>query len=162
LVVPFPDEPVRHVQTALDRFGFGLQAIQLKQNARTAPQAAGVLGCGLDSIVKSIVLRGQRTGKAYLVEICGSRRVNPDALAQAVGESVEMAAPDFVFTQTGFPIGGIPPVGHRQPLETFVDETLLSQSEVWASAGSERAMVRLTPTQLVQITDGKLIRIDAE
>jgi len=73
-----------------------------------------------------------------------------------------MASPDFVFAQTGFPIGGVAPVGLRQPLETFVDESLLARKEIWASAGSERAMFRLTPAQLIQITGGKPIRIDGE
>jgi Cys-tRNA(Pro) deacylase len=162
LVKPPAEEPVRRVQAALDRFDLGLQAVHLRQNARTAREAAHALGCEIDSIVKSLVLRGQRTGKAFLVEIGGAHRVNLEVLARAAGESVEMASPDFVLAQTGFPIGGVAPVGLRHPLETFVDESLLARKEIWASAGSERAMFRLTPAQLIQITGSKPIRIDGE
>jgi Cys-tRNA(Pro) deacylase len=162
LVEPPAEEPVRRVQAALDRFDLGLQAVHLRQNARTAREAAHALGCEIDSIVKSLVLRGQRTGKAFLVEISGAHRANLEVLARAIGENVEMAPPDFVLEQTGFPIGGVAPVGLQQPLETFVDESLLARKEIWASAGSERAMFRLTPAQLIQITGGKPIRIDGE
>jgi prolyl-tRNA editing enzyme YbaK/EbsC (Cys-tRNA(Pro) deacylase) len=162
LVEPPTEEPVRRVQAALDRFGLGLQTVLLRQNVRTARGAARALGCGIDSIVKSLVLRGQRTGKAFLAEIGGAHRANLEVLARAIGEGVEMAPPDFVLAETGFPVGGVPPIGHRQPIATFVDETLLSQEEVWASAGSERAMFRLTPAQLIRITGGRPIRIDVE
>jgi prolyl-tRNA editing enzyme YbaK/EbsC (Cys-tRNA(Pro) deacylase) len=70
-----------------------------------------------------------------------------------------MAAPDFVLGQTGFPVGGVAPVGLRQPMRTFVDETLFSRDKLWASAGNERAMFRLTPAQLIQLSGGKPVRI---
>jgi prolyl-tRNA editing enzyme YbaK/EbsC (Cys-tRNA(Pro) deacylase) len=115
------------------------------------------MGC----IVKSIVFRGRRSGKAYLAEIRGDHRVDLNLLAQAVGEPAEMARPDFVAAQTGFPVGSVPPVGHRAKIETIIDETLLDLREVWAAAGSDHAMVRLSPRQLVLITGGKPVRISA-
>jgi len=113
--------------------------------------------------VKSLVFRGVRTGKAYLAEVSGAHRVNLDLLGQAAGEELEMAPPEFVLSQTGFPVGGVAPVGLRTPIDVFVDESLLSRKEIWAAAGSDRSMFRLTPSQLLQITGGKPIRLaDAE
>lgn len=159
MVDPVVDEPVRRVQTALDGFNYGLLVTHLPQSARTARDAAHALGCELDCIVKSLVFRGRETGKPYLVEIGGAHRVDPEALAQAAGESVEMAAPDFVLAQTGFPVGGVAPIGLRQPLQIFIDEALLARAELWASAGNERAVFRLTSAQLIELTGGKPVRI---
>jgi prolyl-tRNA editing enzyme YbaK/EbsC (Cys-tRNA(Pro) deacylase) len=150
------------VQTALDKSGLGLQVVLVPQSARTAKDAARALGCELDCIVKSLVFRGRRTGKTFLVEIGGSRRADLAALSQAAGESVDMAAPDFVLAQTGFPVGGVAPVAHLTPVETFIDELLLTRAELWASAGSGQAVFRLTPAQLIQLTGGKPVRVAAK
>jgi prolyl-tRNA editing enzyme YbaK/EbsC (Cys-tRNA(Pro) deacylase) len=32
----------------------------------------------------------------------------------------------------GFPIGGVPPVGHATPLRIFIDNDLLGYDVVWA------------------------------
>jgi len=70
-----------------------------------------------------------------------------------------MAPPEFVLSQTGFPVGGVAPVGLRTQVEVFIDESLFSRSEIWAAAGSECEMFRLTPSQLIQLTGGKPVRL---
>jgi prolyl-tRNA editing enzyme YbaK/EbsC (Cys-tRNA(Pro) deacylase) len=143
----------------LEQSGFGLQVVTVPQTARTARDAARALGCDLNCIVKSLVFRGLTTGKVYLAEIGGAHRADLAAIAQAAGEAVEMAAPDFVLARTGFPVGGVAPVGHLHPVETFIDESLLGLAEIWASAGSDRAVFKLSPAQLIHLTGGKPARI---
>jgi prolyl-tRNA editing enzyme YbaK/EbsC (Cys-tRNA(Pro) deacylase) len=152
-------QPEEAVQAALDRSGMGLRIIRLAHSARSSRDAARSLGCAPEAIVKSLVLRGKRTGKAYLAEVSGSHRANLELLARAAGEEVELAAHDFVFARTGFRVGGVAPVGLRNRTEVFIDEALAGQPEIWASAGSERAMFRLTPAQLIELTGGMLIRL---
>jgi prolyl-tRNA editing enzyme YbaK/EbsC (Cys-tRNA(Pro) deacylase) len=155
------DESVRRVQAALDGFNYGLQVTHLPQTARTARDAARALGCQLENIVKSLVFRGRESGKPYLVEVGGAHKVDLERLSQAAGEGVEMASPDFILEQAGFPLGGVAPVGWRHPARTFIDEALLALSEVWASAGNERVVFRLTPAQLIELTGGKPVPIHA-
>ncbi len=159
MVEPRPEPAVQTVQAALDRSGLGLQVIRLAHSARSARDAALALGCETGAIVKSLVFRGKQTGSAYLAEVSGAHRVNLDLLAHAVGEELEMASPEFVLSQTGFPVGGVAPVGLRTPLAVVIDESLSARGEIWAAAGSENAMFRLTPSQLVQLTGGKFIRL---
>jgi Cys-tRNA(Pro) deacylase len=153
------EDRLRRVQMELDRFGLGSRTVSLPHRARTASEAAEALGCEPGAIVKSMVIRGCRTGKAYLAEISGNHRMDLDLLAQATGEKVEMATPDFVAARTGFPVGSVAPVGHRAKMETYIDETLLSFREVWAAAGSDHAMVKLSPRQLILVTGGKPVRV---
>jgi len=56
-------------------------------------------------------------------------------------------------------IGGVPPVGHAEKLEVFIDEDLLQYGEIWAAAGTPNAVFRLTPSDLVRITEGRVIGI---
>ena len=149
----------RKVQDALAAFGLDLRVKELSESTRTAADAANAVGCDVAQIVKSLVFRGKASGKAVFVVASGANRVNEKALAAIVGEKIEKADADFVREQTGFAIGGVSPVGHPQPLHTFVDEDLMRFDELWAAAGTPHALFSLTPDQLCQITSGELVAI---
>ena len=73
-----------------------------------------------------------------------------------MGEPIEKADADFVRERTGFGIGGVPPVGHHEPLATFVEERMLALERVWAAAGTPRAVFGpVTPAELAQATGGR-------
>ncbi|MGB9879954.1 MAG: YbaK/EbsC family protein, partial [Anaerolineae bacterium] len=124
------------------------------QSTRTAAEAAQAVGCAVGQIVKSLVFRGKETHKPILVLASGANRVDEKALAHWVGEPIEKADADFVREQTGFAIGGVPPIGHIQPLPTYIDQDLLLYDEIWAAAGTPHAVFRLTPADLVRMTNG--------
>jgi prolyl-tRNA editing enzyme YbaK/EbsC (Cys-tRNA(Pro) deacylase) len=149
----------RRVQAELERQGIDCQVVEMSQTTRSAADAAGAVGCSVGQIAKSLVFRGKATGRAVLVITSGSNRVDETRLAGTISEPVGMADPEFVREQTGFAIGGVAPVGHSQPLEIFVDEDLMQYADVWAAAGTPRAVFQLTPDQLVRITGGRVIAV---
>jgi len=89
----------------------------------------------------------------------GSNRVNEKRVGELISEPLGKADADFVRQKTGFVIGGVPPVGHAEKLEVFIDEDLLQYGEIWAAAGTPNAVFRLTPSDLVRITEGRVIGI---
>jgi prolyl-tRNA editing enzyme YbaK/EbsC (Cys-tRNA(Pro) deacylase) len=147
------------VQDALKALGFAHQVIELPQATRSAAAAAQAVGCEVGQIVKSLILKSRRTKRPILVAASGSNRVSEKKIAELVSEAVEMADADFVRQQTGFAIGGVPPLGHLKRLEAFVDEDLLQYGEIWAAAGNPNAVFRLTPSDLVQMTGGRVVAI---
>ena len=70
-----------------------------------------------------------------------------------------MADADFVWEKTGFAIGGVPPVGHTQQIRIFIDEDLLQYDDIWAAAGTPKALFKLTPADLQKITAGRVISV---
>lgn len=67
---------------------------------------------------------------------------------------------DFVREITGFAIGGIPPIGHKQTIELiFIDRDLLNFNSVWAAAGTPNAVFNLQSKELLAMTQGKVIAI---
>ncbi len=80
-------------------------------------------------------------------------------LRELAAEPVKKADADFVRTETGFVIGGVPPVGHLKPLQIFIDEDLLKYDEIWAAAGTPHAVFKLTPADLTLMTNGKVVNI---
>ena len=147
------------VQDTLKALGFALQVVEMPDSTRTAVEAAQAVGCQVGQIVKSLIFKTKRTGKPVLVIASGQNRVNEKKIAALLGEPLGRADADFVRQQTGFAIGGIPPVGHREKIETFVDEDLLQYEVIWAAAGTPNAVFRLTPQELLQITSGKVVDI---
>jgi prolyl-tRNA editing enzyme YbaK/EbsC (Cys-tRNA(Pro) deacylase) len=147
------------VQQALDAFGLSLSVAEFPESTRTAKEAAEAIGCSLGQIVKSLLFMGGNTRKPVMALASGANRVDENALADAVGEKIERANPDFVLEHTGYAIGGVPPVGLSEPVETFVDEDLMGYELVWAAAGTPHAVFGLKPADLVRITGGKIMRL---
>lgn len=149
----------RRVQEALRALDGDQRVVELRETARSASEAATAIGCATEAIAKSVVFRGRTSGKPILVIVRGSRRVDEARVAKLVGEPIRRATPEFVRTVTGFAIGGVPPVGHDRPIETLVDEAMLELDEIWAAAGTPRAVFRIAPAELVRLTRGRVAEI---
>ncbi len=149
----------RAVQDALDALGLESRVIELPSSTRTAVEAAQAIGTSVAQIVKSIVFKGSRSGQALLVLASGVNRVSEERLAGLAGEPVEKADADFVRATTGFVIGGVPPLAHRQPLRAWIDEDLLQYGEVWAAAGTPRAVFRSHPRELARMSGGQVAAV---
>jgi len=125
---------------------------EFPEGTRTAQDAAAAIGCEVGQIVKSLVFR--RAGDAVLVLCSGANTVDARRLA------LEKADAAFVRDHTGYAIGGVPPYAWRHPpAGTLVDEDLLAWEELWAAAGTPRAVFPLTPGELVERTGGTVVRV---
>lgn len=149
------------VQDALAARGLSLQVLELPDSTRTASEAAQAIGCTVGQIVKSLVFKARRSEKPILVIASGSNRVDERKIEAIIGEPLGKADADFVRQQTGFVIGGVPPVGHSQPLLTYVDADLLAYAEIWAAAGTPHAVFRLSPQELCDLTGGEVLELKA-
>ncbi|MBN9386461.1 MAG: YbaK/EbsC family protein [Chloroflexi bacterium] len=147
------------VQAALKELGYDYQVQEMPSATRTAPEAAATLGCQVDQIVKSLIFRTKHSGQAVLVAASGSNRVNEKALAARLGEPLERATPEFVRQQTGYAIGGVPPLGYANPVLAFIDEDLLQYNRVYAAGGTPHTIFGLAPADLVKMTGGEVINI---
>lgn len=147
------------VQNALAASGFDCKVIEHAGSTRTAQEAAERAGCTLGQITKSLIFKGLTTDKPILVLTSGANRVDEKRISEYAGEPIGRADADFVRTVTGFAIGGVPPLGHAQPMETYLDEDLLQYETIWAAAGTPNAIFELTPEDLQKMTNGKVMRV---
>lgn len=147
------------VQKVLNEFGFELNVMELSDSTRTAQEAANSIGCSVSQIAKSLIFKGKTSQKPILIVASGTNRVNEKAVKAYIGEKLEKADADFVLEHTGFAIGGIPPIGHKNTITTLIDEDLMQYEEIWAAAGTPHAVFRLTPKILEEITQGNIICI---
>jgi prolyl-tRNA editing enzyme YbaK/EbsC (Cys-tRNA(Pro) deacylase) len=147
------------VQAALASHGLDGQVLELPASTKTSEEAADAVGCDVGQIAKALVFMGKKTGKPFLVVASGANRVNEKRLKDLVSEPVRMAKPEFVREKTGFAIGGIPPIGHTEPIQTFIDRDLFEHEEIWAAAGTPHALFKLTPMEMKRITRGEVTAV---
>lgn len=147
------------VQNILAERGTTLKVVEFIESTRTSAEAAERVGVSVGQIAKSLVFKAKTSGKAVLVIASGANRVDEKKIAAQLGEKIGRADPEFAREATGFVIGGIPPVGHGQELPTFLDEDLFQYQIIWAAAGTPNAVFELTPTQLAELTGGKVADI---
>lgn len=149
----------QRVQDALKALGFHNEVVELKDTSRSAQEAARAIGCRVEQIAKSLIFKGGHTGNPILVIASGPNRVSVEKIGHVISESLGKADADFVREKSGFAIGGVPPLGHREPPLTLIDEDLLKYDEIWAAGGTPNAVFKLTPEELKKMTKGKVISV---
>jgi prolyl-tRNA editing enzyme YbaK/EbsC (Cys-tRNA(Pro) deacylase) len=168
-------EAVQRVSSFLQQAGHSHAPVMLADAARTAQQAADALGVQLGQIAKSIVFKRLSDNRAVLVITSGDLRVDEQKVSQLValagvkdsgaptgangldaasnpggplGQVLGRANADFVKAQTGFSIGGVAPVAHREPCVVLLDQALFRFPVIWAAAGHPHAVFQISPAQL--------------
>ncbi len=127
----------------------------------TVPAAAAALGVSPDQIVKTLVFFVR--SEPYTVIAHGVAPVRERLLADHFGvgkRQIRLARPDEVLAVTGYPAGGVPPFGHRQPTPVLLLSSLLRWDVVYGGGGDDRTMLRLTTAELLRVTRPTLLTED--
>jgi prolyl-tRNA editing enzyme YbaK/EbsC (Cys-tRNA(Pro) deacylase) len=140
------------VVAALARGGLEVEIREFPAGTRTAADAAAAVGCEVAQICKSLVFRvdGDRP---LLIIASGVNRVDEARFGARKADA------RFVREQTGYAIGGVPPVGHARPIETVLDEDLLAHDVVWAAAGTPTAVFAVDPRRLAALDGIRVARV---
>ncbi len=152
----------QRVQDFLKEKGGSYTVMELPGSTRTAQDAADSVGCVVGQIAKSLVFRDKINDSPVLIIASGTHRVDLRKVRESIGLELEKADGKFVKDRVGFAIGGVPPVGHKEPLTTFLDEGLKTYETVWAAAGTPHAVFQLAPTDLEMLTNGAWIDLCEE
>ena len=146
------------LQAFIERHNIEADIIPLKEHTPTVGDAARALGVATDQIIKSLVF--QMDGTPLLVINNGLARVDRRKLAAYLGigrKKVKFADPDMALAVSGYIVGSMPPFGHRQKLRTLVDRAVAELETVYGGGGDINAMMRLTPTVLLEVTHAETV-----
>ena len=145
---------VAAVVAAAEARGIAIEPREFPDGTRTAEDAAAAIGVPVGPIVKSLVFLVDDQPVVALVS--GDNQLDEAKLAAAAnGHIAHRPNAQVVRDATGFPIGGIPPFGHRNPLPVYVDEDLFRFETVWAAAGTPHINFSISPKDLLAATNGK-------
>jgi len=146
-------EPVIRAQKSLTKFDSNLVVVELENSARTAKDAANSLNCEVGAIVKSLLLKIDNN--FLLCLIAGDKRCSLNKIKKIKNsKNVRMASAEEVKEQTGYTIGGVSPVGHKNELEILIDNSLNRFKAIFAAAGHPNCIFEINYDDLKKITSG--------
>jgi Cys-tRNA(Pro) deacylase len=130
-----------------------------KRSTHHASEAADASGIPLDKIVKTLVFVDQdsRPLVAVVGADCNVSRHKLESCSHS--KSVKMASDEAAEKATGYPTGGIPPVGHRKKLPVYVDRAVLKNEYVWCGGGTRTRLVRLRVRDITRLVDAQVCDI---
>lgn len=135
----------------------GVDAEQLAFEASThsVAEAAAAVGASAEDFVKSICLVA---GDALVVAVVkGEDRASATRVGALVGAAARLATPAEMLARTGYPAGGTPPFGFEARF--LVDERVMERAFVYAGGGSDRALVRVAPGEMLRANGGAVARV---
>lgn len=144
----------------ISRHGIAAELVWPEEKTPTVAAAATAVGVHPRQIIKSVLFFAD--GEPVLVITNGLTRIQRKSLADALGTSrrrVKIADPDQVLATTGYPVGAVPPFGHRQPLRTLVDQGVLAETAVFGGGGEINALMRVTTAELQRVVRGTVVSI---
>ena len=127
---------------------FSLHEYEVDEEAIDAVTVAGKIGADPETVFKTLVARGDRTGYAVFV-IPGNCELNLKKGAAASGnKSIEMLKVKDLLPVTGYIRGGCSPVGMKKDFPVFIDETAQLFDRIYVSAGMRGMQIHLSPDDL--------------
>ena len=136
-----------------------IEILNLDVSTKTSQEAADAVNCDIKQIAKSIVFFESTKNKLVQIFVSGPNRVNLESFQKQTNLMIEKADADYVRENTGFAIGGVAPLGHKNSPLYFMDNTLVEFEEVWCAAGTPSSLFKLKIEDLLRVTEAKKINI---
>ena len=149
-----------HVRAALDALGVDIPIQRFETSTATSQEAADALDTELGSIAKSLCFLIE--GKPVILVGAGDQRMDDRKLATLFGvgrKTVRLASAEQSIEFSGYAPGGVPPIGHRDRLPIYVDDTLARFDIVYAAGGAPDAIFRIPYPDLLRMTAGEVVDI---
>lgn len=139
-----------NVMRLLDAAGIPYRSkeYEVDESDLSGVHAAEMLGQDPDSVFKTLVLKGEKTG--YLVCcIPVAEEVDLKKAARAAGDKkVEMIPMKELLPVTGYIRGDCSPIGMKKKFPTYIEETAMLFDEIAVSAGMRGVQILLDPEDL--------------
>jgi Cys-tRNA(Pro) deacylase len=125
----------------------------------TVPLAAAAIGVDEAQILKTLLFE-EKDGNVVLVVASGPLPVDPAKLAAASGlDQPRLARATKVLQLTGFPAGGVPPVGHTTSIRTLIDDRVMQLDVAYGGGGHEDVLLRIRPADILKLTNGEIVSV---
>lgn len=132
--------------------GIKFKVIYLEEVPKTAKDVERLYSCPLHQVLKTLVFMGE-TGPV-LVVVQGDKRVDLNKLKQVTKqENLRMATPDEVKEVTGYPVGGVSPLGIEKGIKKIIDKKVFEVETVNIGAGKADVGIELSSEDLKKACD---------
>ena len=119
-----------------------------KENTATAEKASQYV----KNVAKSIIF--EIGDEFILVILSGSKKVSRKKLRPLIGaDNVKLASADDVLRITGFEVGAVPPIGHKNKIKCILDNHVALLNDVWAGGGTTNRLVHLKVKDIIKFNN---------
>ena len=144
---------------AFKQENINIEILNLDVSTKTSQEAADAVNSDIKQIAKSIVFFESSKNKLVQIFVSGPNRVNLETFQNQTKLKIEKADADYVRESTGFAIGGVAPLGHKNKPLYFFDSTLVEFDELWCAAGTPSSLFKLKTEDLLKVTQAKILNI---
>ena len=148
------------LQQFIDAYHIEAEILVMAEHTPTVPDAARALQVEPEQIIKSLVFLVN--DEPLLVINNGTALIDRRKVAARLDvgrKKVKFAGAEQALAITGYIVGSMPPFGHRQTLRTFIDPAITELEVIYGGGGDIDAMLRLTPAELLRVTEGEVLAV---
>jgi prolyl-tRNA editing enzyme YbaK/EbsC (Cys-tRNA(Pro) deacylase) len=146
---PPPDGVPKHLLEFIKRHSLEIEFVAPGVPMPTVPLAAQAIGVPEDQILKTLLFVGE-TGEFVVAIANGTRRIDRGRLARAARmRKPRPANPTDVIAVTGYPAGGVAPLGLPASIPIIVDAATAALSSAYGGGGLERVLLRVKISDVI-------------
>ncbi len=139
---------------------FDLIPYEVDEQNLDAGHVAAQLGEPLETVFKTLVLRGDRNG-LFVCVMPGDMEVDLRTAARISGnKSAAMIHVRELQPLTGYIRGGCSPIGMKKSFPTYIYESALLYDYIYVSAGVRGLQLRIRPEDLISFVGAGIYPID--
>lgn len=131
------------------------EQLVFQQSCHSVAEAAVAARASPEDFIKSIVFIAE--SEAVIAIVRGVHKADPQKVSAYVGKEARIAKAEEVLEKTGYPAGGVPPVGHG--VKTLIDTEVMKQEAVIGGGGSEQALLKITTEEIQRLTEGEIVSV---
>jgi Cys-tRNA(Pro) deacylase len=148
-----PDGVPEHLLAFLIKHGLDFEFVAPGSPMPTVPLAAQAIGVPEDHILKTLVFVGD-SGEFIVAIANGTRRIDRDRLARAAKmRRPRPAKPADVMAVTGYPAGGVAPLGLPVSVLVIVDAAAAALNVAYGGGGQEHLLLRIQVSDVIRCND---------
>jgi Cys-tRNA(Pro) deacylase len=146
-----PEDAPAQLLAALTRHGIDAEFVRPGIPMPTVTAAAQAIGVPAEQILKTLLF-ANKEGQCVVAIANGNGRVDRTLLAEVSGLSgLRVASPESVLEVTGYPAGGVAPIGFATAVPVVVDRNVLALPVAYGGGGLETLLLRIDPADIVRL-----------
>ena len=129
---------------------------QVDENDLAAGHVAEQLGEDIETVFKTLVLVGDKSGYVVCV-VPGNHEVDLKLAAKASGNKwVEMIPMKELLGVTGYIRGGCSPIGMKKRFPIYIHQSCMEHDAIYISAGVRGLQIRIAPQDLISFVGAEV------
>ena len=145
----------------LDRakIAYELVPYRVDEEHLAATHVAEQLGEDIETVFKTLVLKGDRTGY-FVCVVPGDHEVDLKAAAKiSANKKADLIPMKELLPVTGYIRGGCSPIGMKKHFPTYIEEMAQLYDTIMVSAGQRGVQVTLSPEDLRSYLQGQFVSL---